>query len=65
MKLPTMDEYFDDLYETWSPHHYSEALFKCPKCGEGEVRRDNEVILSSYPPKNLYKCFNCGAVFYR
>ena len=65
MDLPNMYEYFNDLYETYSPGRYSEALFKCPKCKDGEVRRDNMVILPSYPPKNLYKCFYCGAEFYR
>lgn len=65
MELPSMYEYFDGLYETYSPGRYSKALFKCPKCGDGEVHRDDQVILTSYPPKNLYKCFDCGAEFYR
>ena len=64
MDLPTMEKYFNGLYQTY-PNHYSEALFKCPVCKVGEVHRDDTVILTSYPPKNLYKCFNCGKVFYR
>lgn len=64
MDLPTMEKYFNGLYQTY-PDNYSEALFKCPKCGNGEVRRDNMVIVPSYPPKNLYKCFDCGAEFYK
>lgn len=65
MELPTMNEYFNDLSEMYIPNRYSEALFKCPKCSDGKVHRDNTVILPSYPPKNLYKCLYCGAEFYR
>lgn len=65
MDLPNMEEYFNSLYSTWSSNHYGEVLFKCPKCKDGMVCRDNTVILPSYPPKNLYKCLDCGAEFYR
>lgn len=65
MDLPTIEKYFGDLFGNYIPDQYSEALFQCPVCKVGEVHRDNTIILSSYPPKNLYKCFNCGKEFYR
>ena len=63
--LPNMEEYFSDLFKGYSNNQYSKPLFQCPVCKVGEVHRDDTVILASYPPKNLYKCFNCGKEFYR
>lgn len=64
MDLPTMGEYFSNLFEDY-PNNYSEALFQCPVCKIGEVHRNNTILLLSYPPKNLYKCFSCGKEFYK
>ena len=64
MDLPTMEKYFNGSYQTY-PNEWSKPLFQCPVCKVGEVRRNDMVILTSYPPKNLYKCFNCGEEFYR
>lgn len=64
--LPTAEEYFDRIpRDTATYSQWSEALFQCPLCKGGKVHRNNTIILSSYPPKNLYKCFNCGEVFYK
>ena len=64
--LPTMKKYLDRISSDTATYiQWSEALFQCPICKVGAVHRDNKIILPSYPPKNLYKCFNCGEVFYR
>lgn len=38
---------------------YSKTNIICPKCGQ-IVYLDNETILTSYPPKRIYKCLMCG-----
>lgn len=65
MDLPTMEEYFKNTYDANTYICWSEPLFQCPVCKEGKVKRNETEILATYPPKNLYKCFNCGKEFYR
>lgn len=36
----------------------SKPLYKCPKCG-GDVRRNDKIVLASYPPKRRYECDDC------
>lgn len=64
--LPTMEEYFDYISrDTPTYIEWSEALFKCPFCKVGKVKRNETTVLTSNPPKSMYQCFNCGKVFYR
>ena len=36
---------------------------KCPHCGKETVVRNNQKILTSYPPQLEYKCTSCGQVW--
>lgn len=36
---------------------------KCPHCGKETVVRNNQKILTSYPPQLEYKCTSCGSVW--
>lgn len=36
---------------------------KCELC-KGEMELDKNIILTSYPPKHLYKCSKCGHIQY-
>lgn len=56
----TEEEYFESLNKQYLPTGmWSDPLFECPNCG-GHVVRNESYILTSYPPKHMYKCFNCG-----
>ena len=62
-KLPDKDSYFRSMMDTYSFKdgigcHYSEPLFKCPKCG-GSVRKNLTMTLCSYPPQYRYECADC------
>jgi ribosomal protein L37AE/L43A len=64
--LPTMEEYFDRISrDTTTYIYWSEALFQCPFCKTGKVKRNETEILASNPLKSMYQCFDCGKVFYR
>lgn len=58
--LPNMDDYKESLLRNIIPE-YSEPKFKCPDCGGG-MCMNNFVVLTTCPPKNLYKCDKCGKV---
>lgn len=32
---------------------------ECPECGD-YVFKNNQIVLTTYPPKHRYECFNCG-----
>ena len=63
--LPTMNEYIkeNNPQKLYNFSTYSEPLFKCPVCG-GPVRKNLQIVLTSYPPKYLYVCDNCGSTEY-
>lgn len=46
-------------------HPYSEPKYKCPKCSDGGMCRDNTKVLTSLPPKYEYKCNKCGHIEYK
>lgn len=56
--LPTKDEYIKR--KKYSPINsgWSEPKFKCDECG-GNVRRDNSIILTTFPPLYRYVCEDC------
>lgn len=59
--LPSLEEYKDSFgkskYSKNAPPIWSEPKFKCPKCG-GNVRRKENEICPTIPPKHTYKCDN-------
>lgn len=60
--LPTRDEYKAAIDLEPEPE-YSEPKYACEQCGGG-MCRNNRIVLTSYPPKYLYKCNKCGYVDY-
>lgn len=64
--LPSEEEYFEQKKQTYRNDGfmlstYSEPLYMCPKCG-GQVRRNETMVLTSYPPQYRFECDNCGYV---
>ena len=67
--LPTAKQYIETIEE---PNfmdqftEYSEPKYKCPKidCGGG-MCKNNTIVLTSNPPKFIYKCNKCGCVDYQ
>ena len=43
---------------------YQLTGIECPKCGE-KLHKNIDIILTSLPPKNKYKCFNCKWIGYK
>ena len=63
--LPTAEEYQKSLEQFIFNKEWSEPKYLCPKCEEGGMRRREDVVLASYPPKRLYKCDKCGHIDYQ
>lgn len=64
--LPTADEYRKSIGVPYDyQYEWSEPKYLCPKCEEGGMRRREDVVLASYPPKRLYKCDKCGHIDYQ
>lgn len=61
-KLPTKEEFKATIKSEPKPE-YSEPKYECEKCGGG-MCKNNRIVLTSYPPKYLYKCNKCGHVDY-
>ena len=61
--IPSKDEYFlqrDRLaLVSEATDEWSAPLFVCVNCG-GRVRRKEDYVLASYPPRYLYRCDRCG-----
>lgn len=43
---------------------WSEPKYQCPKCGGG-MRRNEMIILTSYPAKYEYQCDKCSHIDYQ
>ena len=57
--LPTFEDYkckisTDNIIPEWS-----EPKFKCPVC-DGGMRKNNMVVLTTYPAQYEYRCDKCG-----
>ena len=61
-KLPTAKEYREAAIQFTS--QWSEPKYQCPKCGGG-MRRNEMVVLTSYPAQYEYQCDKCGYVEYQ
>ena len=61
--LPSAKEYLDMRNRlaivSEASNEWTAPLFACAKCGGG-VRRKEDYILTSFPPRYLYKCDKCG-----
>lgn len=64
--LPTADEYRKIIEDSmYYPQEWSEPKYICPKCHEGGMRRNEMVVLTSYPAQYEYCCDKCGHVEYQ
>jgi len=68
--LPSAEEYEEldrqhrENYFEWSTKKFSAPLYKCPKCNDGAMCRDETIVLTSIPPQHRYECNKCGHVSY-
>ena len=60
--LPTAKEYREAAFQFTS--QWSEPKYQCPKCGGG-MRRNEMVVLTSYPAQYEYQCDQCGYIEYQ
>ena len=63
--LPSAEEYQKSLNQFIFDEKWSAPKYLCPKCGEGGMRRREDIVLDSYPPQRLYKCDKCGHIEYQ
>lgn len=47
-----------------STDQWSEPKYQCPKC-DGGMRRNEMIVLTSYPAKYEYQCDKCGHIDYQ
>ena len=64
--LPTAKEYRDmaNALTFQLTTQWSEPKYQCPKCGGG-MRRNEMVVLTTYPAMYEYQCDKCGHVDYQ
>ena len=46
--------------DKWKP--LKRAGYVCPKCGQGTMKLDEGIVLTSNPPQYRYQCDKCGYV---
>lgn len=57
--LPTAKEYREMANQIDISAQWSEPKYQCPKCNGG-MRRDETIVLSSFPAQYMYECDKCG-----
>lgn len=64
--LPTAKEYEEAAKKIAFQFtgQWSEPKYQCPKCGGG-MRRNEMIVLTSYPAKYEYQCDKCGHIDYQ
>lgn len=62
--LPTLEEFKAAISRDNTIPEWSEPKFKCPECNEGGMRKNNMVVLTTYPAKYEYRCDKCGHIEY-
>ena len=60
--LPSAKEYREATLQFSS--QWSEPKYQCPKCNGG-MRRNEMVVLTSYPAQYEYQCDKCGYIEYQ
>lgn len=66
INLPTAKEYREAAQKSafQFTSQWSEPKYQCPKCGGG-MRRNEMVVLTSYPAQYEYQCDQCGYIEYQ
>lgn len=57
--LPTAKEYREMADQIAFSEQWSEPKYQCPKCNGG-MRRDETIVLTSFPAQYMYECNKCG-----
>lgn len=65
--LPTAEQYKNQIDNTIIDlgEEYSEPKYQCPFCNRGAMCRNEKILLTSNPPKRLYKCNVCERTDYQ
>ena len=64
--LPTAKEYSEAAEKVAFQFtaQWSEPKYQCPECGGG-MRRNEMIVLTTYPAKYEYQCDKCGYIDYQ
>ena len=61
--LDTFEEYVSKNEQVYrNGIHWSEPKFQCAECG-GNVRKNEMLVLTSFPPQYQYVCDDCDKVY--
>ena len=58
--FPESNESREKSEDEWKP--LKRVGYVCPKCGQGRMKLDEGIILTSNPPQYRYQCDKCGYV---
>lgn len=58
--FPEMEKNTDKVKNEWKP--LKRVNHVCPKCGQGTMKLDEGIVLTSNPPQYRYKCDRCGHI---
>ena len=58
--FPEMEKNTDKVKNEWKP--LKRVGYVCPKCGQGTMKLDEGIVLTSNPPQYRYQCDKCGYV---
>ena len=58
--FPEAEENRDKSENEWKP--LKRVNHVCPKCGQGRMKLDEGIVLTSNPPQYRYQCDKCGYV---
>lgn len=58
--FPEAEENRDKSENEWKP--LKRVNYVCPKCGQGMMKLDEGIVLTSNPPQYRYQCDKCGYV---
>lgn len=58
--FPEENEIRGKSEDKWKP--LKRAGYVCPKCGQGTMKLDEGIVLTSNPPQYRYQCDKCGYV---
>lgn len=59
-EFPEAEENRDKSENEWKP--LKRVNYVCPKCGQGMMKLDEGIVLTSNPPQYRYQCDKCGYV---
>lgn len=63
VNLPSEEEFINANQPSvlmFQMNKWSEPKYKCPKCNEGGMRKEEDIIYTSNPPCYRYECDHCG-----